>query len=493
MNNNSLHCHLLNVRHTAKKITGKITGMVLISAMLLSFNATSSLLLAGSSDDSHGKMQMRTSRISDESVPNLNVENFIQRPKPLLELGNTFLGTGDIAPGIDLPGGAVWQPSLLIYGVYRTAFQTFHDGDTTRSEWTNRLDIFGNLQLTGSERVHVSLRPLEENNSFSGYNFDSNHQDGSGPTETFNAKVRTLFFEGDLGELFPNADPNDVRSLDLGFSVGRQPLFYQDGMLINDIVDAVGITRNTLLPKGGADLQATFIYGWNELHRANNIENNNADVNLYGLFFAADYPKSTIHLDLVYVDDTDLNTDGFYWATSSVQRIGHYNTTFRVMGSHALDVESAAVRDGVLLFSEVSWTPAWSDNIVYINAYWGIDQFSSVARDPSAGGPLGRVGVLFDSVGIGRYDAPLSNRANDSFGAALGYQMFLGDGFHEQLVLEVGGRQSTTQDSDGFYAIGARYQKALDQHWVLQLDAFASLQESRDEGYGSRIELRYQF
>jgi hypothetical protein len=128
-----------------------------------------------------------------------------------------------------------------------------------------------------------------------------------------------------------------------------------------------------------------------------------------------------------------------------------------------------------------------------VNAYWAIDQFSSVARDPSTGGPLGRVGVLFADVGMGRYGAPLNNQAGDTYGMAMGYQMFLGDGFHEQLIVEVGTRQSTTEESDSLYAIGTRYQKALDQHWVLQLDAFASLHESNDAGYGGRFELRYQF
>lgn len=431
----------------------------------------------------------RTSRISDESVPTINAEGFVQRPKPLLELGNAFLGTGNIEPGTVMPGGAVWQPSLLVFGTYRTAVQAFNAGGETQAEWVNRLDLLANLQLTGTERVLVGIRPLDEDESFTSYQIN----DDDGWNDGTNIELDTLFFEGDLGELFANADADDFGSNDLGFSVGRQSLLYQGGMLINDNIDSVGITRNTLLPKGGSDFQATFIYGWNEIHRDNNIEEDDADVNMYGLFFAADYPTSTINVDFVYINDPDLETDGFYYGASTIQRIGHYNTTFRVLGSSALDEESDAISDGTLLFAEVSWTPAWTDNIVYVNGFWGIDQFSSVARDPSVGGPLGRVGVLFAAVGMGRYGAPLSNRADDSVGAAVGYQMFLGDGFHEQLIFEAGVKQSTVNQGDSLAAIGARYQKALDQHWVLQLDTFGSLQESRDPGYGGRVELRYQF
>ena len=40
---------------------------------------------------------------------------------PILELGEPFLGTGPLDPGFEMPGGSVWQPSLLLYGTYRTA------------------------------------------------------------------------------------------------------------------------------------------------------------------------------------------------------------------------------------------------------------------------------------------------------------------------------------------------------------------------------------
>jgi hypothetical protein len=325
---------------------------------------------------------------------------------------------------------------------------------------------------------------------FSAYNFSAGGGQDSGWQNGFSADITTLFFEGDFGELFPDLDTRDVRHLDLGFSVGRQPLSYQEGMLIDDTIDAVGITRNTLLPRGGSDLQVTFLYGWHEIDRDDNRED---DGSLFGIFTALDLPISTVNVDFVYVLDDQNNDDGFYWAISSVQRIGHYNTSLRVLGSEAVGDETAAVSSGHILFSEVSWTPAWTDDNVYVNAYAGLDNFASAARGPDAGGPLGRVGILFAALGLGRYAAPLGNRVDDSVGAAVGYQRFCDAAKRRQVIVELGGRHSTMSNGDGEIALGGRFQQALGRHTVVQVETFGALRESRDEGWGARCEVRFEF
>ena len=441
----------------------------------------------GHGGDGHG----RTSRISDTAVPDIEMHPRMQRPKPLLELGAPFLGTGKIEQGIELPTGAVWQPQFVVFGTYRTAVQVFDNGIDTQAEWANRLDLFGNLQLSGTERLLVGIRPLDDDNVFTGYYFKPDDADLDGFENGTSLELSTLFFEGDVGEIFPNADPTDRGSLDLGFSIGRQPLFYQEGLLINDDIDAVGIIRNTLLPVGGSDLQATFVYGWNEIHRGNNQEAN--DTNLFGLFTQADLPLRTVNVDLVYVHDDEADNSGFFWGASSVQRIGHYNTAFRLVGSHATENETAAVQDGVVAFGEVSWTPAWGHDLVYVNGFVGFDNFRSAARGPATGGPLGRTGLLFAAVGLGRYGAALDNNADRSVGAAMGYQMFLDEQHRQQIVLEGGVRVGTDDSQDSAIAGGARYQRAFGQNYILQLDAFVGARESRDMLVGSRVEFRIEF
>ncbi len=443
--------------------------------------------------DSGKEDQESPSRISDEVIPVLQ-SNVPSRPKPILELGNGFLSTGPIHPGFKVPGGAVWQPSLLVFGTYRTALQAFHDGDRTSSEWANRLDLFLNLQLTGTERLLFGVRPLDEDGRFTGYRFNGQ---GEGREDELNFKYTTLFFEGELGELVPDLDPGDRGALDIGFSIGRQELFYQEGMLIFDDMDAIGITKDALPFPGASDLQATLVYGHDELNRDDNQEDH--DAQLLGLFFSSDVRASSVNLDLAYVFETDDGTEGAHWGLSTVQRLGFFNTSFRYLGSQSLGKNTSGVSSGHLLFSEISRSIGDSHDLLYFNSFWGIDEFSSAARGPATGGPLGRAGILFEAVGLGTYGAPLGNRADDSVGGGIGLQAFSQD-TRRQLVVELGGRRSTKSvkgqartSGGGALALATRFQQAFGSHTVLQLDLFGSLQELKDEGYGARMEVRYEF
>ncbi len=462
----------------------------MLAALALMLGAGQAIAAGGSV----GPDGERTSRISDESVYHIDPFDFPERPKPILELGNDFLGPGNIERGIELPTGAVWQPSLVVFGTYRTAVQSFDAGPETFSEWANRLDLFANLQLSGSERFLIGIRPLDEEGQFTSYRFEPDIGIGAndkGWNDELNAQITTAFFEGDIGEIFPNLDPNDRKALDIGFAIGRQPLNYQEGLLINDSVDAIGLTRNTLLPAGGSDLQFTFLYAWNDVHRHDNRERENTK--LYAVAMAADFPASTINAEIVYVEDRNGNTDGIFWGISDVRRIGHYNLSTRVLGSHATNRESTVVSDGNVVFAELSWTPPWTHDHVYANVFVGIDNFTSAARGPAAGGPLGRTGILFQAIGLGRYGAPLGNQAQRSVGGAFGYQWFI-DPIKNQFIFEVGARQSTDSAIDsGSIAGGVRYRHVLGQHMVAQFDVFAAINESRPDSAGGRMELRVEF
>ncbi len=425
-----------------------------------------------------------TSALSDEPVP-LQVDTVPARPRPIVEIGDTFLGAGNISSGINLPTGAVWQPSFQAWGTFRTAVQTFDNtGNDRVSEWANRLDLFGQLKFTPTERVLIGLRPLDDEGRFTGYNFSPSQTKGD--QSEFNAHVETLFFEGDFGEIFPNLDKDDQKGLDIGFSVGRQPIFFQEGLLINDSIDSVAITRNNIRWfSRAANTRATFLYGWDDIHRADNIEDRSA--RLYGFFTETDIPKSTINFDLVYVDADDNTGDGFYAGVSAVQRIGHFNTAFRVAFSEPLDGETPQVSRGSIVFGEVSWTPAYSHDNIYVNFSWVDGQFSSAARGPATGGPLGQTGILFAAVGLGRYGAALGNDALDSVDAAVGWQAFSDDN-RRQLIIELGGRTDTGGSNRDAIAVGARFQQAIARRFVARIEGFVSSRQGFDNGWGARFE-----
>ena len=321
--------------------------------------------------------------LSDEHVP-LQLDAVPDRPKPLLELGPPFLGTGEIGPGFTLPGGAVWRPAFLLFGALRSGLSTFGDGTARSSEWANRIDLFGNLALTGTERLVLGLRPADQTDAagrrrFSGYAADGGDARGFSPQFNLDWDTVThLFFEGDFGELFPNLDPDDRRGLDFGLSVGRQPITFQDGLLVNDFIDAVGVTRNSLRPGGTANLRFTGLYGWNQINRHappvrgdiasvpdRRFGNREADrTRLVGGFTEIDWRSTTAAFDAIYVrggalDDAPAGVrarDGLYAGVSFAGRPGSgaFNAALRLLTSvpvgqrrsrHALPA-SAMSRDG---------------------------------------------------------------------------------------------------------------------------------------------------
>jgi hypothetical protein len=440
------------------------------------------------------------SALSEEPIPLKGPDELPGRTPPIIEIGPKFLGAGDIPEGIELPTGAIWTPALWVFGNYRTGFNYFDTGDddTRVLEWANSMDVFFNLQLSGTERILLGLAPFhdDDNAEFSGYAFEPDSRDGF--VNGLNPDIETFFFEGEFGEIFPELDPEDSGIYDFGFSVGRQPIFFQDGMMFNDRMDSVALTRDTvIIPGFSVDTRLTGLFAWNEINRDDNREDQDAFA--VGLFTETDFPWSSTSLDVAYVfsddDDTD-GGDGFYIGASATQRIDVFdttwNTTFRANGSVATEEESAAVSTGGLLFAEISTTPKGTEDVAYGNFFWGIDEYSSAARDNLAGGPLGRVGLLFAAVGLGNYGAPLSNRADEVVGGAIGYQKFFND-FRTQVVLEVGGRKGTAERIDDAAAIGARLQQAIGNRFIIRLDGFARWQEDLGEGFGARTELLTRF
>jgi len=428
-----------------------------------------------------------TSRITDEMIP-LDPDKVPSRPEPILELGEPFLDTGTLSPGFTLPTGAVWQPSLLVFGTFRTAVQSHPgvDGDTRTDEWANRLDLFANLQLSGSERIVMGTRNLDDGSSFSGYVFDSDLpgvEDGG--VDEVDADLEALFFEGDFGEIFPLLSRNDFTPNDIGFAVGRQPLFFQEGMLINDAIDGIGLTKNSLQPNKVSNLRTTFFYGWDQVSRQRESGRANA---LFALLTSLDTRFATYDIDVAHVTESGARDDLTVAGASAVFRRGFANVSLRMLGSFSDDTG----RDGAMAFVEYSLTPVRSYNLLYINAFAAMDNFTAAAIGPGTG-PLGRVGINFAGVGLGNFGAPLSGATSEVAGGALGYQMFLNHK-RSQLVLELAARQGLDDIIGNDQAFTARYQTAMGRRMVWVFDAFVNhLDATNETAAGGRVELLVKF
>ena len=419
------------------------------------------------------------------------------RPKLLVEKGDAFLGVGNLSAGFEVPViGAVWQPRLWAFLIYRTALQTYNNGTPTserETEWAHRLDLFVNLQLTGTEKILLGIRALDDNrpNRFTRYTFDGRNE---GFNKFFRANIETFFFEGDLGSLIPNLDNAGIKPIDIGFTIGRQPIAFQKGMLINDTVDAIGIVRNNLVFPYTSNLRISGMWAFNRLDR--NDAARNANENMFGLFTAIDAHVSTFNLDLIYVNDSK-GADGFYVGASAIQRIrslDNLTTALRVNSSFALENEVGGnvIGNGTLISLELSKVPHGSDDLMYFNPFIGIGNFTQAGREAIVGGPLANLGILFASPSLSTYVSELNGFTKNVVGAALGYQAFF-DHKRRNVILEVAGRHTykkargTGIDQLGF---GVQVQQAIGRRIQLQFEAFYALNSGQQDGAGARAEFQ---
>jgi hypothetical protein len=438
-------------------------------------------------------------KLSDKYIPFEGKAAIPPRPELLIEAGDAFLDSGKLFKGFEVPIlGAVWQPRLWSYFIYRSALQSFDNGTPGRereTEWANRLDFFANLQLTGTEKILLGLRPVDENRpgAFTRYSFDGAND---GFKNELNTEIETLFFEGDLGSLLPNLDRAGVTPLDFGFTVGRQPFTFQEGILLNDTLDAVGLVRNNIVFPGTSNLRISALYSWNRSNRSDDARD--TDENVYGVFVAADTHVSTYNLDVVYVDENSEAGDGLYFGVSSIQRLkdfGGISTAFRANTSIALEDNlpgDNTVGSGTLLSAEISAIPHGSEDIAYFNAFAAIGNYTQAGREPILGGPLGALGILFASPNLSVYGAEINPFTEEVVGFAMGYQAFW-DHKRRNLVLEVAGKHD--YDGRGFSSIGTGFQlqQAVGRYVQLTLEGFYVINAERDDGIGTRAEMQLVF
>jgi hypothetical protein len=433
------------------------------------------------------------------------------RPRLAVEAGDGFLDTGNLSAGFEVPIlGAVWQPRLWAYMISRTAFQTFDAGFTgaeRETEIANRTDIYINLQLTGTEKILLGLRPLDNNrpDRFTRYTF-------SGEEEGFNRFTRlgveTLFFEGDFGSLFPNLDQTGVSPIDWGFTVGRQPINFQEGIIINDTIDAVGVIRNNIPFEGLSNFRVSLLYGWNRVDRgdaaaraagrAGDLEDFDGenDAQLFGAFAAADAKISTFNLDSIYVTDDD-GPDSVNIGFAAIQRLPIWGsdvaTAFRINQSIAVDEEVIGVAgNGTLITAEISQNVPGSNDIVYFNSFLNFGNYTQAGREDVVGGPLGNTGILFASPSLSTYGAEIDPfLRDDTVGGAVGYQAFWDNG-RRNLILEMAGRADISGSPEAFDSLGfgAQLQQAISQYYLVTLESFYTINENRDDGWGARAEFQ---
>lgn len=417
----------------------------------------------------------------------LDLRELPQRPKPLLELGNRFLGRGPIDRGFTLPTGATWQPSLLAWGRLRTALQARWRGSTARTEWASGLDLHAQVSLTPTERLVLGFRPWRERARVQ----PQVGADGgrSGLQRSVELDPVSLYFEGDLGELFPRLDARSPHPLDYGLVLGRAPFRLQDGALLDATMTGVGLSKTSLAFGPVSNLRVSLLRAGADMA----VDKGPSDRRrLTAVSAEADWLESTVGLDLVHAA-RDRGSDGLHFGASLSRRLaGRWNASFRLLGSHRLQPRAGGVGNGWLTTAAFSVAPRGTHHLAYLNMAASFGEFTSAARDASLAGPLGGVGILFEAPGLGSQSSPLSGDADRTVAAAVGLQV-RSSKHRRQAIVELAGRRDHGRDGEDELALGTRLQQALGQRFVLRLDAHGVACSGAPPSYGLRSELVVKF
>lgn len=408
-----------------------------------------------------------------------------ERAAPLIEVGGRFLDTGPIGEQWELFTGAFWQPRLWLIGNYRTALQFSDSGaDSYHGEWVHQLNLGFNLQLSGTERLFLEINPLNQNSQHTGIEFKPAEK---GWRTHLDGNISSLFFEGDLGEVFPFLNSNDEGGGDVGFSVGRQRLTLQEGYLMNDILDMVGVTQNSILIPGSSNFLITGFWAWSEVNRFNRDEDE--DAMLFGVHARMDRPIATWDFDAIAIVDED-DVPHYVAGLSAISRIGHYGLALRALGSLVTDDHDFA-DTGLLLAFQSNVTPNGSDDLLYLNGFWQIGEYTPGSLDNISPGPLAQTGILFAANAIGRIAPLLSGDVEKGFGAALGYEWLINR--NTQTWLELGFR--IFEEDQPYWQVGLvnRWQFATSDRSVFIVDAGVEKTDEEETAWLARAEWLIKF
>jgi hypothetical protein len=418
-------------------------------------------------------------------------------PQPLLSLGRNIYDNGpfDESSYIFGPTNPV-DSKFYIYGDLRTAIASNDNGIPQQSLLSTRLNLDIDWQLTGTERLHAFINPLQDNGRFTRYDI-SGDVDGKGTLE-FNAAVDALFFEGDLGNII-NGFAGTYSSTDMPFAIGLMPLLFQNGVWVNDAFTGIAFTIPHINSKmfDISNMDITFFAGFDKVSSPLGED----DVNMYGITAFIEANQGYWEVGYGFTDGTTAALDAQSYHNFTVAFTRRYwdtvSNSIRIITNFGQD-DSLAVKsaDGTLLLIENSLVTSLPSTLIpYLNLFYGDGRPQSLARAGGAGGVLVNTGINFETDGMTGFPT-LDASANDTAGAALGVE-YLFD-LSQQIVVEIAsvtvlGNDPARIANGDQLAFGVRYQLALDRAWIARADAMVAKRDNDEDLSGIRVEIRRKF
>ncbi len=422
----------------------------------------------------------------------------IDTQRPWVEWWRPFYTGGMYEPGVPVLSDVnLLTPAFLVYGDYRTGVGVHRNNGKPVRSLANRLNLDMDLRLTGTERFHLFTGPLDHNGRFTRLDFSDNKIKLE---EELDFQLDTAFFEGDLGAITGSWLGDDA-PFDLPFTCGLVPLLYQNGIWMEDAIAgfAVGAPWKHSRALNWANYDATFFAGFNQVTSpAFNNDNNAAAV--YGTAWFVEAYNGYIEADYAFLDDLDKLDRSYHNAAIAYTRryFGRISNTIRLIGN--IGQSGPAINrsaDGALLLFENSLISEQPSTFVpYWNCFVGNGRPQSVARAQNAGGILRNTGINFETDGLTGYPT-LNATASNSYGGAVGLNVLSAD-FRKQLVFEFAaldtyGNPALSSAAGPEYAVGTRYQTALNNRLIWRVDLMNGWFDNAPDIYGTRSEIRWKF
>jgi hypothetical protein len=430
----------------------------------------------------------------------------VPEPRPLIELGRPLYLEGPLPPSSDVLGTLnPVNPSLLVYGDWRTALASNGNGRRQTNQLATRLNLEVDWSLTSTERVHALFRPLDRDGRFTRHAF-------SGPQPRrellLDGQVETLFLEGDLGQIAAGLTGR-YSLFDLPFSLGLMPLHLHSGVWMDDAIAGIAVARAGRHSRalGISHLDATVFVGLDRVSspalREPSGALNDRHTRMVGAALFLDATEGYWEIGLGHVDGRQ-EIQGLGYSSAAVSFTRRYgawlSSSMRVIGAFGQNPQAGRARtaDGFVVLLENSMITSRPLTLVpYFNAFAGFGRPQSLARDPDAGGLLRNTGILFESDGLTGFPT-LDATAHDTWGAAIGLQYLFE--LDRQVVVEVAGLDlrkrvvdPTRASAGAQYGAGFRFQQPLSRSLLFRADAIAAWRKNADRLLGVRSELRLKF
>ena len=431
----------------------------------------------------------------------------VNGPRPPVEIGRDLYSEGPLGNGYNLIGSKNRLfPQLMVFGDWRSAVAYNDNGALETGQVATRLNVDVDLKLTATERIHMFVTPLQQGGKFTRKEFFGDDHNDSEFIK--NGNIRTLFFEGDAGQILSGLT-DEYQTFDLPFTFGFVPLLFQNGIWMEDAIigGAFTIPSRNSAALDITNMDVTF-FGGGDRVTSQAVKDANGKVadhaaNVFGVATFIETLSGYIEAGYGYTQDTRDGADfSYHNATLAFTRRygGWLSNSVRGIVNFGQDPggNRRQTADGFILLMENSLITSRPLTLLpYANFWVGFDKPQSLARDAGAGGVLRNTGINFETDGLTNFPK-LDDTGNDTFGGAVGLE-YLFD-LHQQIVVEAATVQVIGGDfvpgrpaASDQYALGVRYQLPLNDRWILRADAIRGWKTQQGDVAGVRLEVRRKF